>query len=175
MALTKIESEGLLLSDNFAFTGTVTGASSLTPAWRATMSTAQTNLTSNTAYLVHFDTEVFDTDGAYTNTSSNFKFTVPSGKAGKYFIGANLNLGDYQDNADYQMKICWIYVNGSSVARGHDQLASATFQGSANNFIGAYTVQDLSVGDYVQVYGQLYNNNFDLQTTQAEFFGFKII
>ena len=26
MALTKIESEGLLLSDNFAFTGTVTGA-----------------------------------------------------------------------------------------------------------------------------------------------------
>ena len=54
------------------------------------MSTAQTNLTSNTAYLVHFDTEVFDTDGAYTNTSSNFKFTVPSGKAGKYFIGANI-------------------------------------------------------------------------------------
>ena len=33
----------------------------------------------------------------------------------------------------------------------------------------------LSVGDYVQVYGQLYNNNFDLQTTHAEFYGFKII
>jgi hypothetical protein len=146
-----------------------------TPAWRATMSTAQTNLSNNTAYLVHFDTEVFDTDGAYTNTTSNFKFTVPSGKAGKYFIGANVNLGDYQDNADYQMKICWIYVNGSSVARGHDQLASATFQGSANNLIGAYTVQDLSVGDYVQVYGQVYNVNFDIQTTHAEFYGYKLI
>ncbi len=175
MALTKIESEGLLLSDNFAFTGTVSGASSLTPAWRATMSTAQTNLTSNTAYLVHFDTEVFDTDGAYTNTSSNFKFTVPSGKAGKYFIGANLNLDDYGHDASYQMKICWIYVNGSAVSRGHDQLGTANFQANANNFIGAYTVQDLSVGDYVQVYGQLYNNNFDLQTTHAEFYGFKII
>ena len=59
------------------------------------------------------------------------------------------------------MKICWIYVNGSAVSRGHDQLGTAHFQANANNFIGAYTVQDLSVGDYVQVYGQLYNNNFD--------------
>ncbi len=34
MALTKIESEGLLLSDNFAFTGTVTGAGGAnTPAF----------------------------------------------------------------------------------------------------------------------------------------------
>jgi len=146
-----------------------------TPSWRATMSTAQTNLSNNTSYLVHFDTEVFDTDGAYTNTTSNFKFTVPSGKAGKYLIGANINLGDYQDNADYQMKICYIYVNGSAVARGHDQFASAVIQGSANNLIGTTTIQDLSEGDYVQVYGQVYNVNFDIQTTASEFFGFKII
>jgi hypothetical protein len=145
------------------------------PAWRATMSTAQTGLTNNTAALAAFDTEVYDTDGAYTNTSTNYKFTVPSGQAGKYFIGANINIGEEGDNADLQQKRCIIYKNGSQVAESRDQFSSAVIQGSTNNFINSYTVQNLSAGDYVQVYGQAYNSNFDLQTSLAEFYGFKLI
>ena len=129
------------------------------PAWRATMSTAQTNISSNTSTLVSFDTEVYDTDGAYTNTSSNYKFTVPAGQAGKYFIGANINLGDYEDNADFQQKRCVIYKNGSQVAESRDQFSSAVIQGSTNNFISCFTVQNLSASDYIQVYGQVYNTN----------------
>jgi hypothetical protein len=139
------------------------------------MSTAQTGNTNNTAALVPFDTEDFDTDGAYTNTSSNYKFTVPTGEAGKYFIGANINIGEEGDNADLQQKRCLIYKNGSAVAEGRDQFSSAVIQGSTNNFINSYTVQNLSAGDYVQVYGQAYNSNFDLQTSLAEFYGFKIL
>jgi len=146
-----------------------------TPSWRATMSTAQTNNTSNTATLVSFDTEVYDTDGAYTNTSSNYKFTVPSGQAGKYFIGANLNLADYQDNADFQQKRCMIYKNGAVVVEGRDQFTTAEIQGDADNFIGAFTVLSLSESDYIQVYGQVYNTAFDIQTPRAEFYGFKLI
>jgi hypothetical protein len=146
-----------------------------TPSWRATMSTAQTGNTNNTAVLASFDTEDFDTDSAYTNSSSNYKFTVPSGKAGKYFIGANLNIGEEGDNADLQQKRCLIYKNGSAVAEGRDQFSSSVIQGSTLNFIGAFTIQDLSVGDYIQVYGQAYNSNFDLQTSNAEFYGFKLI
>ncbi len=145
------------------------------PAWRATMSTAQTNISSNTSTLVSFDTEVYDTDGAYTNTSSNYKFTVPAGQAGKYFIGANINLGDYEDNADFQQKRCVIYKNGSQVAESRDQFSSAVIQGSTNNFISCFTVQNLSASDYIQVYGQVYNTNFDFQTSLAEFYGFKLI
>ena len=146
-----------------------------TPAWRATMSTAQTNNTSNVAVLVAFDTEDFDTDNAYTNTASNYKFTVPSGGAGKYYIGANVNLGDYQDNANFQQKRCIIFVNGAQVSEGRDQFSSAVIQGSTNNFIGSFTVQDLSEGDYVQVYAQVYNVAFDIQTSLAEFYGYKLI
>ena len=145
------------------------------PAWRATMSTAQTNNSSNTAVLVAFDTEVYDTDSAYTNTSTNYKFTVPSGQAGKYFIGANINVGDYQDNANFQQKLCYIFKNGSQVAQGRDQFSTAEIQGDTNNYIGAFTVQNLSEGDYIQVYGQVYNTAFDLQTSVAEFYGFKLI
>ena len=137
--------------------------------------TAQTGNTNNTAVLASFDTEDFDTDSAYTNSSSNYKFTVPSGKAGKYFIGANLNIGEEGDNADLQQKRCLIYKNGSAVAEGRDQFSSSVIQGSTLNFIGAFTIQDLSVGDYIQVYGQAYNSNFDLQTSNAEFYGFKLI
>jgi hypothetical protein len=153
---------------------TFTGAATNTPSWRATMSTAQTGNTNNVAKLVAFDTEDFDTDSAYTNTASNYKFTVPTGKAGKYFIGANINIGEEGDNADLQQKRIVIYVNGSGVAEGRDQFSSSVIQGSTNNFIGAFTIQNLSVGDYVQVYGQAYNSNFDLQTSNAEFYGFKL-
>ena len=38
--------------------------------------------------LMTFYTEEVDTDNAFTNTASNYKYTVPSGKAGKYFIYA---------------------------------------------------------------------------------------
>ena len=154
---------------------TLTGAAANTPSWRATMSTAQTGNTNNVAKLVAFDTEVYDTDSAYTNTASNYKFTVPTGEAGKYFIGANINIGEEGDNADLQQKRCIIYKNGSAVAEGRDQFSSAVIQGSTNNFINSYTVQNLSEGDYIQVYGQAYNSNFDLQTSLAEFYGFKLI
>ena len=154
---------------------TLTGAAANTPSWRATMSTAQTGNTNNVAKLVAFDTEVYDTDSAYTNTASNYKFTVPTGEAGKYFIGANINIGEEGDNADLQQKRCIIYKNGSAVAEGRDQFSSAVIQGSTLNFVGAFTIQNLSAGDYIQVYGQAYNSNFDFQTSNAEFYGFKIL
>jgi len=55
-----------------------------TPAFSAYDASNQT--IPNTTYtLLEFDTESFDTDSAY-NTST-YKFTVPSGKGGKYLIG----------------------------------------------------------------------------------------
>ena len=47
----------------------------------ATMDTNQ-SLSHNTTSKVQFNSEVFDTDGAYD--TSNYRFTVPSGEAGKY-------------------------------------------------------------------------------------------
>ena len=66
--------------------GTITLNSSMknTPAFSAYDANNQT--IPNTTYtLLEFDTESFDTDSAYD--TSNYKFTVPSGKGGKYLIG----------------------------------------------------------------------------------------
>ena len=38
---------------------------------------------------VQFNNEIFDTDNIYDN-SSNYRITIPSGKAGKYYIETNI-------------------------------------------------------------------------------------
>ena len=96
MAITKIQSESVNLADDFAFTGTVSGAGeSNTPYWYATANGQ--SIPNSTTTLVAYSTEVLDSDGAYTNTASNYKFTVPSGKNGIYHIGAQIALNSGND------------------------------------------------------------------------------
>ena len=61
---------------------TVSGAMSNTPAFSAYLTSDQT-LTDATATKIQFTGEEYDTANAYDN-SSNYRFTVPSGQAGKY-------------------------------------------------------------------------------------------
>jgi hypothetical protein len=73
MAITKIQSESLNLSDNYDFTGTVTGAGGAnTPFFQAKVS-SQT-VSANTETLLQFDTEVIDSDSCYDNSGGNYKF-----------------------------------------------------------------------------------------------------
>ena len=51
-----------------------------TPSFCAFLSADQ-SVSASTNVKIQFNTEVFDTDNAYDN-SSNYRFTVPSGKAG---------------------------------------------------------------------------------------------
>ncbi len=83
MAITKIQSESLNLADTYAFTGTVTGAGGVnTPAFEAVL-TASTTINHDTNTKVNLNTEIFDTDNMYDN-SSNYRFTPTI--AGKYYI-----------------------------------------------------------------------------------------
>ena len=67
--------------------GTATGfGGANTPSFSVYSSSSISNISSGTQTLVPFNTENYDTDNAFTNTSSNYKFTVPSDKAGKYFL-----------------------------------------------------------------------------------------
>ena len=52
-----------------------------TPAFFAKLSGNQT-INNNATTVMAFDTEVYDTDSAFD--TSSYRFTVPSGKAGKY-------------------------------------------------------------------------------------------
>jgi hypothetical protein len=110
MAIDKIQSESINLADNFAFTGTVTGAGGVnTPAFEAYRSSSQ-SFSGSAATKIQYDTEVFDTDNCYDN-SSNYRFTPTT--AGKYFIFASVGSSSTSDFDDYQIRI---HKNGSEYA-----------------------------------------------------------
>ena len=76
MAIDKIQSESINLADNFAFTGTVTGAGGVnTPNFKVSNS-GNTSCANGTFVKLSADTETFDSDCAFASD----KFTVPSGK-----------------------------------------------------------------------------------------------
>ena len=157
--------------------GTATGfGGSNEPNFHAYNSASLDN-SHNTYFLARFNTESFDTASAYTNTDSNYKFTVPSGQAGKYHIYAQLGLAN---NVGVWMvqAIGYIRKNGVDVARMGGDTNQA--QGFRNLTVSASIVLDLAVGYYIQVYayGETGDaNNVRLRGGQQETFfgGYKLV
>ena len=92
--------------------GSATVGGTNTPAFSAVLTSNQT-LTSGVNTLVAFDTKEFDTDSAFDNTSGNYKFTVPSGKAGKYQFNTILDMRG-SGASSLTIATVRIYKNGSS-------------------------------------------------------------
>jgi hypothetical protein len=109
-----------------------------TPAFFAHRSSGAGISTGSTT-LVQPDNELYDTDSAY-NTSDG-KFTVPSGKAGKYFFHAGIYFANLTDQ---DIISCEIYVNNSAKA-----LARESTGGPGNFSVQCTFSADLSEGDYV--------------------------
>ena len=135
MAIDKIQSESINLSDNFAFTGTVTGAGGVnTPAFHARTSTDQ-NLTRFTAVKITNFVEDFDVGNCFASN----KFTVPSGEGGKYLISMKYEM-EVLTNPTY----AYIYVNGSATSATRFKASSYSNE--------ARMIVTLSAGDYVEGY-----------------------
>ena len=81
-----------------------------TPAFEAKLSSTQ-SLSDNTTTKIQFDTENFDTDGNYDNTT-NYRFTPTT--SGKYFIYGKVTLLSASDNA-LKSVTGHIYKNGTSI------------------------------------------------------------
>ena len=93
----------------------------------------------STMTTIQYTSKVFDTDSAYD--TSTYRFTVPSGKAGKYHFYHCIRLGD--DNATRLLS--QIRLNGSAHSHYESNNPSSTRPSAG----GAVTL-DLSVGDYVE-------------------------
>jgi len=121
-----------------------------TPAFDVYSSDGQTP-SDNTVTLIELDGEAFDTDSAFTNTASNYKFTVPSGKQGKYFFAGRV-LIDSEEASGVAEGQVFIYKNGSAIAETYCNM-------SANNPrdvpMDITALLDLSAGDYIQLYAKL--------------------
>ena len=144
-----------------------------TPAFEANLS-AEQNASDDVFTKMDFDEEVFDTDGAYDHTT-NQRFTVPSGQAGKYHIYSNVVLGSGSNTDLVDAKVA-IYKNGSVYSR--------TIMNNETNYtrytqLSIASTMVLSVGDYVEIYAQVNRASgsveFRAQNREATFGGYKII
>ena len=141
-----------------------------TPAFAVKLSGDQT-ISSDAVTKITFDSEIYDTDNAFASN----KFTVPSGKAGKYFI--NLQ-SKYHVTTDYRAVASYIYKNGSSIEqiRMRAMYNSTLFNDGETQF-AATGVLDLSEGDYIEGYGYIFSPNGGTLKILADctMTGFKLI
>ena len=138
-----------------------------TPAFRATINANQ-SVANNTWTKINFDVIDYDTHSAYS--TSNKRFTVPTGHGGKYLFTAGANF--YLD--DTRRIGLRLYVNGSQREPGRGDFESA----SASSFMSVNStfIVELSVGDYVEAYTiQSNGNSRDLGAVYSEFTGHKLI
>jgi hypothetical protein len=162
MALSKIQSESINLADNFAFTGTVTGAGGAnTPAFEASVSSTQ-SLTNDTNTKAQCATEVFDTDSCYDN-STNYRFTPTT--AGKYFVYGAVRGGPNSGLSACEKVTVNIYKNGSKYDGKDQRIDFRNNNGSAaTTFIGTTIIMNGS-SDYLELYG-----NVDVSSGTAIFY-----
>ncbi len=141
-----------------------------TPAFKANMSGAQ-SFSQNASFKVDFDTEVFDTDSAY-DPSTNQRFTVPSGKAGKYYIHGKIFYNDISSTDASQYAS--IYKNGSEFARGQRRTVGTNGRDAT---VSVSEILNLSVGDYIEIYGRTNAGNGSLNgdAPLAVFEGYKLV
>jgi len=119
-----------------------------TPAFEAYLSSDQTGLTDSTYTKVEFDTEQFDTDGTYDN-STNYRFTPAV--AGKYFIYANVCLQTTGGN-ELDLGISAIYKNGT-LERGAILNPQSASMLSSN--IPVFGTIDLNTTDYIEIFAYI--------------------
>ena len=145
-----------------------------TPSFRVNYSGSPNNgqdAANNTYSIATLNGEVFDTDSAYD--TSTYKFTVPSGKAGKYFFYYQY----YFNETSVGSPRAYIYKNGSQIARfgTYDSGAVSGFNYVMN---GVSVIDDASVGDYYSAY--IYHNSGEAKQVyggnEASYFmGYKLI
>ena len=120
------------------------------PAFMATMGTSNQTVSSGTNTKVQLTNEIIDTDNAF-DSSTNYRFTVPSGGAGKYLINGAVTLRSTVGST-VSIVYALLYKNGSGV-----NVSMANF---SNNPV-IITTQDFSVlidladGDYIELFGYL--------------------
>ena len=120
------------------------------PAFEASLSGNQYGVAQATYTKVTFQTETFDTDGCYDN-SSNYRFTPTT--AGKYFVYAYIVGGAGGGNADNKDMQIAIYKNGSSVKFLHN-LTNTGYENEIDVTIHNTIDMDGS-SDYLEIFGTI--------------------
>ena len=157
-------------SITFPSTGTASGIFTNTPAFRARLSSNQ-SIPNNTQTKMALATEDWDTDNAF-DSSTNYRFTVPSGKAGKYIFTASLTAENIDDAEFFSFNL---FLNGSQEqltgqAKQFSPSSNETLRFTATGYI------NLSVGDYIEAYvSHNEGGSINLRSAESSFGAYRII
>ena len=141
-----------------------------TPAWKMGMS-GQQSLSYDTTTKINFDTSIIDTDSGVDTT--NKRYTIPSGKGGKYIVYCYYRTGTGTDSASYDI---FVYKNGSLLNDAEDMQSFTVSQ--SYNTVQCTGMLDLSAGDYLEMYARQADQNFTADigySNEARFWGYKLI
>ena len=159
---------------NSAGSGNITIGSGVTlqnnvPAFEAYL-LADQSISDATWTKANINTEVFDTDNAYDN-STNYRFTVPSGAAGKYNIYAILNL-ETDGGHELDLAQSAIYKNGSVYRTERLNPNNSSVLAAS---VPVYATMDLAVADYIEIYAYVDRTSggtiYIKETNKGSFFG----
>lgn len=131
-----------------------------TPAFLAVQGSDQ-SISNNTITKAQINTEEFDTDGCYDN-STNYRFTPTT--AGKYLCFAQLNIGNGVTN-----DICHVYLykNGSMAKQSFDRFPSTGDIAVTCTGIISFN----GTTDYLEMYARQNTGGSKTLYSQNSFFG----
>jgi len=118
-----------------------------TPSFFAYLSADQT-LSDGVATKIEIDTEIYDTDSDYDN-STNYRFTPTT--AGKYLTFGSLNL--FCDSSNLKVAMIMFYKNGALLYETHDNYAANYLRGTSQTQTIILDMNGSS--DYVEIYGKI--------------------
>jgi hypothetical protein len=148
-----------------------------TPAFHAYLSSSQ-SVSDNSNTKAQINTEIYDTDNCYDN-STNYRFTPTT--AGKYFVYASVDC-----DSGYFLRFvnCKVQIkkNGSTIVAGfrHDTEQSTGVGDGVSTTGHVYATVDMNgSSDYVEVFGQVNNNGgtpeFEADNRKTYFGAYRII
>jgi hypothetical protein len=147
-ALATAESDFLVASGSGAYvkktlaeTKTILGVGGVDSAPAKAYMSVDQIIGGQTYTKVQFDTERFDVGGNYDTT--NYRYVVPTGAAGKYFVTATIRTDSWAN----QFNFILIYVNG--VAKSGYNLFTTI---NSSPSISITDCVDLVATDYVEIY-----------------------
>ena len=122
-----------------------------TPMAAGYLSSSQT-VSSNTFTKIQYNVEFYDTDSAYDN-STNYRFTVPSGKGGKYLVSATVyGFGNNNDERQFGIDI---KKNGTTLIRTFQSVPGYSPSLPSNRNTSITSILDLSASDYIEFFGMV--------------------
>jgi hypothetical protein len=119
-----------------------------TPAFLAIRSSNQGNVADNTWTKIQFNTEKFDTDNTYDN-SSNYRFTP--GVSGKYKLFSQVG-GYGQSGGVANTMAIRIYKNGTDEVETRRSFDGSEIAENATTAITTEAILDSDTNDYFEVY-----------------------